>query len=167
MSQRTRFLIGAGVGGSVGAMGGISLSPNKESKGLNALIFGIGGALLGGTVSLLMDPKTDVGESSSSLKEKEKEKELGAPHTTDTSGTLGSLIQTGGELPPYLKERFKPALIEEFMERDTLGEDGSLHEPHKVYRIKRQAELFPGSIKPQPDKKPALKTQLKKREKAK
>ena len=33
-------------------------------------------------------------------------------------------------------------VIEEYLEADRVTEEGTLHEPHKAYRIKRPAELF-------------------------
>ena len=127
-----RVVYGAGIGASTGAVGGALLSPNSESRGMNALVFGLSGALVGGVVGLLTDSHGDTPK---------------APPSPELSVNLQSRNQDypvlpKEALPDFVSERLKPVIIEEFIEADHVGEDGSLHEPHKVYRIKQPAELF-------------------------
>ena len=132
VSGSRRIVAGAVLGGASGAAGGAFLSPNEDSRGLNALVFGLAGALVGGTVAILSDP-TPPPPSPPTLKERERAilptaRELGVPQSAD--------------LPDFVKKRLQPLVVEEFIETDLVTEEGTLHEPHKVYRIKRQPEFY-------------------------
>ena len=133
LTGRKRVLIGAGLGISAGAVGGALLSPNEESRALNALVFGLSGALAGGLIALLTESKSEVPKASSDL----KDQELTLDKTTREFQVLPNQ-----QLPNFLKERIHPLVIEEFVEADSVSEDGTLHEPHKAYRVKRPSELF-------------------------
>ncbi len=128
-----RLAIGTSGGAVVGAGAGALLSPNDASRPLNALVFGLAGALGGGLVAYLTDP-TPSQPRGETLKQKE---------LADQAEASRFSVGASGELPAYVKERLAPVVIEEAVERDAVGEDGSLHEPHKVYRIVRPAELTP------------------------
>jgi len=118
------------------------LSPNSESQGMNALVFGLSGALTGGLVALVTDRPPQTKPEDRSL----KARELGSA----TSQQF--VVPQSGDLPDFVKARLTPVVIEEFEERDSIAEDGSLRAPHKVYRIKRQAELITRS--PESEAKP-------------
>lgn len=133
LKQQDRLLVGVGGGAALGAAGGSLLSPNSESQGLNALVFGLSGALTGGLVALLTDRPPVTPTEDKSLKARELK----------TGVSQQFVVPQKDELPEFVKRRLTPVVIEEFEERDTLAEDGSLRAPHKVYRIKRQAELTP------------------------
>jgi hypothetical protein len=131
-SPRKRMFIGAGAGAGMGAVGGAILSPNSESRGLNTLIFGVIGALAGGLGALLMSQEDEIPEGKKPV-----------PSLTEESAAGNEFItRPNQELPAFVKQRLIPVVVEELTENDTVGEDGTLHEPHKVYRIKRQAELI-------------------------
>lgn len=131
--RNERLMTGVGTGAGSGALGGALLSPNAESRGLNALVFGLSGALVGGTIALLTGADSDTKTPASDLKNRELQ---------SSSSGREFVVQPHQELPAFLKNRIQPVVIEEFVETDQTGEDGSLHEPHKVYRIKRPAELI-------------------------
>lgn len=140
-APRKRFLIGAGVGGATGTVGGALFSPNSESRGLNALVFGLVGAIVGGVTGLLIHDDAEIPEP------KKLEKNAAQPELSDREFQVAPAAK---ELPAFVRERLKPVIVEELHEPDTVSEDGSLHEPHKVYRIKRQAELIANPIQPTP-----------------
>lgn len=131
-TPRKRFLYGTGIGLGVGALGGAAFSPNQESKGVNALVFGLFGAVAGGVAGLFLKDDSELPAASGSLEERELGKEF--------------LVPQGGNLPSFVRERLEPVVIEEHVERDSISEDGSLREPHRVWRIKRQAELSPKPV---------------------
>lgn len=131
LSQRERLTASVLAGGSVGAAGGSLLSPNAESQGLNALVFGLSGALTGGLVALLTDRPPVTKPEDKSL----KARELGREQASEF------VVPQNQELPAFVRDRLSPVVIEEYEEADSVAEDGSLRAPHKVYRIKRQAEL--------------------------
>lgn len=131
ISGNGRILLGAAAAGSAGVAGGAILSPNSESRGLNTLVFGLSGALVGGVIAALTQPSSSP-EPVKTLKDRELDIR-GTPRQTWIAPT--------GLLPSYVKQRLQPVVIEEFEETDRLSEDGDLHVPHKVYRIKRPAEL--------------------------
>jgi gas vesicle protein len=137
---RKRFLYGAGIGAGLGALGGAAFSPNPESKGMNALVFGLTGAVLGGVVSLFAHDDSEVPKAKDTLQERELGQEF-------------VVRPDAGKLPSYVKDRLQPLVIEEYVEKDSINEDGGLSEPHKVWRIKRPAELVgkPASV---PEAKP-------------
>jgi hypothetical protein len=129
---RTRFFLGISLGAGAGAAGGIILSPNDENRPLNALIFGLSGALLGGVTSLLTDSKPEVPKAQTDLRSQDlKLKALNE-----------FPVLPNQQLPQFVKDRLQPLVIEEFIEADTVSEDGTLHEPHKAYRVKNPRELF-------------------------
>jgi len=129
--QRNRLLIGMGTGAAVGGVGGNLMSPNDESRGLNTLVFGLAGALIGGLISILTDKEPEAKPEDKSLKAKEFSSER-REYVTPAEGAL----------PDFVKQRLQPAVVEEYTESDSVEEDGALHAPHKVYRILRPAELF-------------------------
>lgn len=135
IAPRKRFLIGAAIGGTGGAVSGAVLSPNAESRTLNALVFGLVGTLLGGLTALLIHDDSEVPESKASSQN-------ASNANAKNSGREFDVVPSTQELPPFVKERLKTIVVEELEEPDSVTEDGSLHEPHKVYRIKRQAELI-------------------------
>ncbi|MCM0604482.1 MAG: hypothetical protein KA715_00155 [Xanthomonadaceae bacterium] len=140
LSLKERVLIGSGIGAATGAIGGSALSPNSESQGLNALIFGLSGAIVGGAASLIFTDNKD--HVSGSLRERLEQK--------DQSKNNQYLVQPTGKLPQFVRDRISPAVVEEAIEKDQISEDGTLHEPHKVYRIMRQAELYANPKKGEP-----------------
>lgn len=147
-TARGRFFFGAAGGAAIGGGTAALLSPNKESIGLNALVFGLVGALAGGLASafLIKDPKPEPSPDNSL-----KGRELGIQ---DSNTKLFSISPTQ-KLPEFLKERLQPVIVEEAVEPDTVSDDGTLHEPHRIYRIQRQAELLskPAQIQTQPEGK--------------
>lgn len=134
-SPRKRFLIGAGIGAGAGAMGGAMLSPNAESRGMNALVFGLTGAIVGGISGLFLHDDSELPKTDDSLKSR------------DQSEISEFVVPAGAtSLPAFVKDRLQPVVIEEYVEQDSVAEDGSLREPHRVWRIKRPAELSPKPI---------------------
>jgi hypothetical protein len=156
--ERPRVLWGASLGGTSGALGGALLSPNDESRGINALVFGVAGAVAGGLIGYLTEPKAPVPSQGPDLKLLEG---LPGQPQSNAHGLAGPVqeapivaqeervIPHPDGIPRFLKERLQPIVIEEYVEPDTVGSDGALHEPHRVYRIKRPAELFAKPISPQ------------------
>lgn len=131
-SPRMRMFIGAGGGAAAGAAGGAILSPNSESRGLNTLVFGLMGALAGGLGALLLGHEDEIPAGKTPV-----------PGLTEESAAGAEFITRPNQpLPTFVKDRLIPVVVEELIEKDTVGEDGTLHEPHKIYRIKRQAELI-------------------------
>ncbi|MEK6577615.1 MAG: hypothetical protein AABZ55_00180, partial [Bdellovibrionota bacterium] len=108
-----------------------------ESRGLNALVFGLTGALAGGVMAILTDKSNSPAHETLSLRERDQ-------GLIPEGKNYGVSIDDG--LPSFVKDRLKPIVIEEFVQRDNLSDDGTLHEPHKVYRIKRNAELISNPI---------------------
>lgn len=133
-----RLGAGVAIGGAAGASGGAVLSPNDESRVLNALVFGLSSALVGGAVALLTEPREKAPEPATTFREREQGLSPGARQFQ-----LQAPMSDPASLPEFLRQRLQPMVIEEARERGTLTEDGSLHEPHKVYRIVRPAELQP------------------------
>ncbi len=136
LHSRERLAFGVGLGGSLGAIGGTALSPNVESRSLNTLVFGLSGALLGGIVALLTDRAPEPKAEDKSLRAKELKSASGDPSGQEY------VVPTAHPLPDFLKRRLKLPVIEEYIEQDSVSEDGVLNAPHKVYRIKRPAELI-------------------------
>ena len=141
LSPNGRIIFGVGSGAMIGAVGGSSLSPNEASKPWNALIFGLVGALLGGAIASLAGPhEQSHSPETRTLKDKlipENQTELSLP------------ANTSAPLPDFLKDRLTSLVIEEISMPSNVGEDGTLHEPHKAYRIKRAPELIPNTTEPQ------------------
>lgn len=131
-SPRKRFLYGAGIGAGSGALGGAVLSPNPESRGINALIFGLTGAIVGGVTALFIHDDSELPQSDDSLKSRDM---------ADAQGAEFVVPAQTNSLPSYVQDRLQPVVIEEYLEQDSVAEDGSLREPHRVWRIKRPAEL--------------------------
>jgi hypothetical protein len=123
------------LGGVMGAGGGAVLSPNDESRAINAIVFGLLGGLIGGGAAIFSDPN---GANQSGKNPSLKESELGSAGEKSKQFELNS----SEALPEFVKKRFRPVVIEEFIESDRVSEEGTLHEPHKAYRIKRPAELI-------------------------
>ena len=136
LHSRQRLAFGVGLGASIGATGGAALSPNEESRPLNSLVFGLSGALLGGVLALLTDREPEPKIQDQSLRAKEL---FGA---SNPAAEREFIVPTSEPLPEFLKQRLKLPVIEEYVEQDSIGEDGTLIAPHRVYRIKRQAELI-------------------------
>ncbi|MCC7441301.1 MAG: hypothetical protein IT285_06700 [Bdellovibrionales bacterium] len=131
-----RIVTGATGGAALGASGGLAFSPNEESRGMNALVFGLSGALAGGAIALLTDTPETESKSARTFREREQSKPDLRLYTVEPTAL------TGTDLPPFVRQRIAPLLIEETTEGDSIAEDGALHEPHKVYRVLRPAELF-------------------------
>lgn len=127
-----RTLSFSAMGAATGAGGGYLFSPNKESKDLNALVFGLAGALFGGIAGLIGDRPDEAVKPASTIFDRS---EIG------TGSSKEMLVLPQESLPEYVRKRIQPVVVEEFTETDRVGEDGELHEAHKVYRIKRQAEF--------------------------
>jgi hypothetical protein len=130
---RHRILLGVASGSTLGGLAGAALSPNPESQTLNALVFGLSGALAGGAFALITDQAPPSNPENLTLKDRE-----------GNSGGKSRefIVHPDQELPSFLKSRVQPVVIEEYVESDRVSEEGTLHEPHKAYRIKRSAELF-------------------------
>jgi hypothetical protein len=146
---KDRVLVAVAAGSVAGAGGGASLSPNDESRGLNAIVFGLSGALVGGAVALLTDPEPNPEPGPSSL----KDREIGLG-----GKSRDYLVVPHQELPEFLKRRVQPVVIEEYVESDRVTEEGTLHEPHRAYRIKQPAELFAKPV-PGRDERPNAKSE--------
>ena len=136
LHSRQRLGVGVGLGASAGTLGGTLLSPNEESRTLNSLVFGLAGALLGGVIALLTDQAPEPKAEDKSL----RAKELGTNYGGNPEQEF--VVPTAQPLPEFLKRRIKLPVIEEYIEQDSVSEDGSLSAPHKVYRIKQPAELI-------------------------
>lgn len=148
VSGKKRLALGALSGTAVGASGGAILSPNDASRGMNALVFGLSGALIGSLIAVLSDPGPGEPSTDQSLKAREASRlEMKREYLVEPSGTV----------PSFVKQRLQPTIIEESIERDQVSEEGILHEPHKIYRIKRQAELFPNPTNKTEQKQEKLK----------
>jgi hypothetical protein len=139
--SRPRVQWGMGIGGVAGAIGGAALSPNDASRGWNAVVFGAVGTALGGLIGYLSEPKPSGQAEAPSLKAREL-----AP----VAPSKEVEIATPEGLPGFVRERLQPVVIEEYVEPDTVSPDGTLHEPHKVYRIKKPAELFARPVGKEP-----------------
>lgn len=138
-----RSLKYSGGGAAAGAALGYGFSPNKESQGLNALLWGGIGAAFGYLFERAFRDRGDVVEIPSNLEAKELFRE----------SEEFVLPATKQKLPAFVQKRLTPVVIEQYTEKDTAGEDGSLHEPHRVWRIKQQPELLPKPLKsPSPHK---------------
>ncbi len=134
-------------GGATGAVGGAVLSPNPESRALNALVFGLVGSLVGGISGIATDrPLSAPSEKPDSLIEE------GTGLNSRTS-----VVAPYETLPDYVKKRLQPIVIEEFVEADQVDEDGVLRESHKAYRIKRQPEFNPRPLSSNSSDKKAVK----------
>ncbi len=125
-----RLAIGTGGGAAIGGTSGALLAPNDENRALNALVFGLGGALLGGATAYVTDPTPTQAEGPTL-----RERELGVRPQSTIPASAGS------GLPEFVRERLSPVVIEEAVERDQVSDDGTLHEPHRIYRILKPAEL--------------------------
>jgi hypothetical protein len=134
--------MGAGLGGVAGGGAAALLSPNSESVALNAVVFGSLSALAGGTLFLITSHDSKVPNTSSSIQARE---------LSDARASHLYVVPNNQKLPDFVKDRYQPAVVEEVVEPDSVSEDGSLHEPHKAYRIQRNAELFSGRPEPAPD----------------
>ncbi len=138
-SQNKRTFLYSVGGAAGGAITGAALSPNPESRVLNGVVFGLSGALLAGAAALIWgQDRVNESDKKGSLREREFSQE------GELTGRSYQLAPQEN-LPEFVKQRFRPVIIEEFVERDRVSEEGALHEPHKVYRIKRPAELITGS----------------------
>lgn len=133
-TPRKRFLYVAGIGAGAGALGGAVLSPNAESRGMNALVFALTGAIIGGVTGLFLHDDSELPKTDDSL----KGRDLGSDQSTEFV-----VPAQASALPAYVKDRLQPVVIEEYVQQDSVAEDGSLAEPHRVWRIKRPAELSP------------------------
>ena len=69
---RGRFLVGAGIGASLCGGGAAAFSPNRESVGMNALVFGLVGALAGGALGLLTYDDGKIPKAETSLHTQEQ-----------------------------------------------------------------------------------------------
>lgn len=132
---RRTFTFAAG-GAAVGALGGSLLSPNADDQALNALVFGLTGALVGGVSGMLTDAGPNATPKDAAFFDGAS---IGATSKDVTIAPYESL-------PDYVKKRLQPIVIEEFTEADEVDEDGVLRESHRAYRIKRQPEFNPKPI---------------------
>ena len=135
-APRNRFFFGAGIGTGVGAIGGAALSPNDESRGLNAILFGLTGAIVGGVIGLFSKDDAEIPKTETELQKQE-----------EALDTKEFVVPSNQELPAFVKERIQSAIVEEYVEEGSIGDDGTLREPHKVWRIKRPTELVNKPIK--------------------
>ena len=133
-TARGRFFFGASTGALVTGGVAAKLSPNTESVPMNALVFGLVGAIVGGGLAVLTHDDGKVPHSNDSIRQKE------ADQKSLNSKLYSVPIST--DLPIYVRERILPPVVEEEVEKDTVASDRALHEPHKVYRILRNAELY-------------------------
>jgi hypothetical protein len=133
-SAHGKFLAGAAIGGAAGAGGGAALSPDAENRSLNALIFGLTGAIAGGLTGLLLHKDSnDVPASTGDVRLKEEEfTKKGELYTVPLK-----------PLPEGVKGRILLPIVEEVDEDESVDQDGSLHEGHKVWRIKEPAGFSP------------------------
>lgn len=132
-TSQLRFSIGAAAGGAIGATGGVLFSPpDSQNRLINGLVFGLGSALLGAGIGVFIpvEPKSCT-------------QPLGQKGSTDPR--VEYHVNESEALPEFLKSRLSPTVIEQYHERDRIAEDGSLHEPHKVYRVKKPADLITDS----------------------
>jgi hypothetical protein len=107
---------------------------------MNALVFGLAGAVAGGALAILAAPSdSDPATTEHTLKTQEL---LGAPGASSFGNDKLYSVSPSTQLPSFVKERLQPVVIEEATEPDSVSDDGTLHEPHKVYRIQKNAELF-------------------------
>ncbi len=137
LTGRKRITVAAGMGAGAGALGGAALSPNEESRALNALVFGLSGALLSGGLAVLTDTTSEASSQRTDLRARDQSNGLSLDKTVREFQVLPNQ-----QLPEFLRDRVQPVVIEEYTEADSVGEDGTLHEPHRAYRIKRPGELF-------------------------
>jgi len=133
-TRKNDFIFSVGAGAAVGAASGAALSPNAESRPWNAVIFGLTGALAGGAINYLLSNNEPAEKTNSTLKDRE---------SSNSNNVLVLNPPLAGELPDFLKKRLSSLVIEELTLPPTVGEDGTLQEPHKAYRIKQQPELLP------------------------
>lgn len=143
LPKRSQVLIATSAGAGVGATSGYMLSPNRESQGLNALVFGLVGALVGGIGAILF------GDDHRVEREPTNTPDLNLTRSDDRNEVQ---VSNPESLPEFVKKRLRPVVIESYTESDSIDEDGSLREPHRVYRIKRPAELIarPSTEEPKP-----------------
>jgi hypothetical protein len=135
-NERERLILATSMGAAAGATGGAVLSPNAESRGLNAIVFGLTGALSGAIYAHLTGKPKAESQSAKTLREREAE--------VQKANRLFQLPSTStGDIPPFLKDRISQIVIEEIPMQERIGEDGTLHEAHKAYRIKNPPELLP------------------------
>lgn len=143
-NERERLILATSVGAAAGASGGAMLSPNPESRGMNAIVFGLTGALSGAIYAHLTSRPKPVRTKAKQLKEREEEMRK-----------ANILFQipaiNAASLPAFLKGRVSQIVIEEIPMQERVGEDGTLHEAHKAYRIKNPPELLPTPLKTQSD----------------
>jgi hypothetical protein len=122
----------AGLAGGMGA--GYGLTREKERQGKNMAIAGLSLGALGFLGAKFLWPKETDPAKAEILELREKNfkpvRELTLPATKQ-------------KLPDFLEKRLTPLVLEQWVEKDSISEDGSLNEPHKVWRIKRHPELIP------------------------
>lgn len=145
-SVRGRFVVGSLMGGLGSGGTAVLLSPNAESRALNALVFGLAGGLAGALLGVVTYTENSCLTSYPSLQEREL-KSSRTSSKSDDDHRFVYPVPTSNNLPEWLKTRVSQPVIEESIERPTLGEDGTLHQEHRTYRIKRQAELSPEPIR--------------------
>lgn len=122
------------VGLAGGSAGALALTKNKEHQGKNMAITGaaLGLAMHLGAKFLWgkeIDPaKAEILELRA--KNLRPAREITVPAANQ-------------KLPDFLEKRLTPLVLEQWVENDSISEDGSLNEPHKVWRIKRHPELIP------------------------
>jgi hypothetical protein len=109
-SPRKNMMIGAGGGAAMGAVGGALLSPNRESRGINTLVFGLVGALAGGLATLLFGAEDQVPPGQAPVPPLTADSAFGA--ATDEH----YITRPNQELPDFVRERLVPVVVEELNE---------------------------------------------------
>lgn len=124
-SLRKNVVLGSIAGATVGASGGYLFSPNEESRGKNAYLFGlIGGALSGlGTYYLLK--KEERPQKSLLLEDRKMNENMSIPlfNLSDDMTGLPAKVEfkpvkkyevPQGKLPPQLKGKVKKQILIEY-----------------------------------------------------
>ena len=127
-TTKGKILLGGAGGGVVGTLGGMAFSPNEESKVINGVVFGLGGVLVGAALTAVFLPN-EVPKSTYQIRD-------------ELDPNLHTLSKEGQGLPAFIKNRMTETVVEEVEQKDFVSEDGTLHSPHKVYRIIRAPELY-------------------------
>ncbi|RYZ78620.1 MAG: hypothetical protein EOP06_28715 [Proteobacteria bacterium] len=122
------------IGGGAGALGGYKLSPNIESRSLNVGVFGALTGMAGYLGARYLWAKDTAPTEPVTLENRERNYRLNQELV---------LPATEQKLPDFLEKRLTPLVLEQWVEKDSVAPDGSLNEPHRVWRIKRSPQLIP------------------------
>lgn len=122
------------VGLAAGAGGAFALTKEKQRQGTNMAIAGaVTGLAMHLGAKFVWSRETDPAKAELlELRERNfrPTREITVPATSQ-------------KLPDFLERRLTPLVLEQWVEKDSISEDGSLNEPHKMWRIKRLPELVP------------------------